>query len=56
MVRIREATLGRVCVTVEPFEELLAVRRNDVGLRIMDVRVDEPREDQLVAVIDDERS
>ena len=51
--RIREAAFRRERVEVEPFEKLLAVRRDDVRLRVMDVRVDEARQDQPAPVVDD---
>ena len=52
---VPEPAFGGKRVALEPFEELRAVRRDDVGLRVMDVRVDEPRQDQLSPVVDDAR-
>ena len=48
---VGEAPLDREGVALEPFEELLAVRCDDVGLRIVDVRVDEARHDQLAGIV-----
>src|SRR5439155_20038611 len=50
---IVEPPLGWKRVAREPFEQLFAVGRDDVGLRVMDVRVDEAWDDQLPRVIDD---
>ena len=51
--RILEPTLRGIRVALEPVEKLLAVSRDDVGLRIMNVGIDKSRNDQLAAVIDD---
>ena len=51
--RVGEPSLDGERVALEPFEELLAVRGDDIGLRVVNVRVDEPRHDQLAGVVDD---
>ena len=48
---VGEAPLDRERIALEPFEELLAVGGDDVGLRIVDVRVDEARHDQLAGIV-----
>jgi hypothetical protein len=50
---ILEQAFRRERVALEPFEELFAVRRDDVGLRIVDVRVDEARDEQPARAVDD---
>ncbi len=54
--QVSEPSLDGKGVALEPFEELLAVGSNDVDLRIVHVRVDEPRQDQLARVIDELRA
>jgi hypothetical protein len=51
--RIREPPLGGKCVALEPLKKLFAIRGYDVGLRIVDMRVDEARNDQFASVVDD---
>ena len=53
--RIRKPPLDGKRVTLEPLEKLFAVRGYDVGLRIVDMRVDEARNDQFASVVDDRR-
>ena len=48
---IRESHLPRECVSVKPVEQLFAVRRDRVNLRIVHVAVYEPRHDQLAGVV-----
>ena len=52
MLRVGEALLGRKRVALEPFQQLLAVGGDDVGLRIMHVGVDEAGQKQLAVVVD----
>src|SRR5690606_40560275 len=54
--RVGEAALGGEGVFLQPFEQLLAVAGDDVGLRVMDVGVDEAGQDQLAAVIGERRA
>jgi hypothetical protein len=51
MRRVGETGLGRKRVTLQPFEEGLATARDDVGLGVVGMRVDESRQDQLAAVV-----
>ena len=44
VLRIGKASLGRKGVALEPGEQLFARTRNDVALRVVDVRVDETRD------------
>src|SRR5580692_7543127 len=48
MYRIGEFLFLDEGVFLQPFEQLRAVRSDHLGLRIMDVRVDEPRHDQEI--------
>src|SRR5690606_7562745 len=50
---VGEAALGGEGVFLQPFEQLLAVAGDDVGLWVMDVGVDEAGQDQLAAVVGD---
>ena len=43
-------------VFLEPFEELRAVGRDHLGLRIMDMRVDKAGHDELARIVVDRRS
>ena len=49
---IPEAALCRKGIAVEPVEQSTSRRRDDVGLGVVDVCVDESRQDQPAAVID----
>ncbi|CAH0260548.1 hypothetical protein SRABI106_02810 [Rahnella aquatilis] len=42
---------GREGIARQPFEQLLAVRADHFGLRIVNMRIDKARDDQLVAII-----
>ena len=53
---ILERHLGRVRVTVEPVQELLAIGGDHAGLHIVHVRVDESRGDQAALVVCDLRA
>jgi hypothetical protein len=48
---ICERDFGRKSVAIEPIEQLRAVARNHVDLRIMHMRVDESRHQNLAALI-----
>src|SRR5262249_8187093 len=49
--RIRERGLGGKGVFVKPFQQALAVAGDDVGLGIVDVRVDEARHENGAGVV-----
>jgi hypothetical protein len=51
--RLRERGLGRVRVVLQPLEQRTAAGGDDVGLGIVDVRVDEARDEDVVTVADD---
>jgi len=55
MPGVREAALGRIRVAGQPLEQLFPVGGDDVGLRIMNVRIDETGDDELAGVIDNRR-
>ena len=54
--RVLEAALGRERVLLEPRQQPRRRRRDHVRLRIVDVRVDEARRDDLVAQVFDRRA
>ena len=56
MLGIGESLFFDESVIIEPVEQLRAVGAGHLGLRIMDVRVDEPRTDQAARMIVDERA
>ena len=55
MILVRKSRLFRIRVTNEPVQQLSTVGRDDVELRIMDVAVDQTRNNQFAAVILDRR-
>ena len=56
MSGVREAAFGRERVVVQPVEQLRGRGRDHVGLRIVDVRVDEARHQQAARMVHDLRS
>ena len=48
---VGESRLGRKRVTVQPADQLLAITADDIELRKMQVRIDEPRQDQSLAKV-----
>lgn len=54
--RVGKLLLGHEGVLVEPFEQLLAVRGHHLGLRIVDMGVDETRADDAVRIVRDGRA
>ena len=54
MVGIGKLRLGGIRVAIQPVEQLLTVRADDIELRIMHVTVDEARHDQFVRVLRNE--
>ncbi len=53
MVGVAEPGFGGERVALQPLQELRAVRRNDVRLRVVDVGIDETGQDQLSAIVGD---
>jgi hypothetical protein len=53
VVRVAEGGFGRKRVPLQPLQQLRAVGPDDVGLRVVDVRVDEAGDDQLAAIVGD---
>ena len=49
--RVGEGLLGDEGVLVEPVEQLLALRADDAGLHVVDMRVDEARRDQAARMV-----
>ncbi|SEF66113.1 hypothetical protein SAMN05216242_103187 [Thauera chlorobenzoica] len=54
--RVGEAGFGGEGVFFQPGEQLLAVAGDDVGLGVVDVGVDEAGQDQLAAVVGEQRA
>ena len=50
---VGEGLLGDEGVVVEPVEQLLALRADDAGLHVVDVRVDEAGRDQAAGIVGD---
>ena len=51
--RIAKSHFFGKCILVEPINQAVSPAGNDCGLRIMNMRVDKARYDQLIAIIDD---
>ena len=50
---IGKALFGREGIALEPVEQITAAGTDDIGLRIVNVRIDEARQDESLAMLDD---
>ena len=51
---VGESLLSRIGVAIQPIQQLRALRADDSGLHEMDMRIDEARRDQVIAIVSDD--
>ena len=52
MFRRRESLFGRESIVIQPLKQLFSIHPDNLGLRIMDMRIDKARHYQLAGIVD----